>query len=408
MATLLSKVRAITKSTTTETSNTNVVEFLKSAAHFVLTGIPKELLWPLASNSDTITDGSGCTVYSDTILEVRRNGIACDEIPNEYAYAHESALTVDSLHERTAIFPGYFTRSGKVYIKPDPTVGSAGVVVYLPIPTISTTTDADSWTFRRFSYIIIDYAASLDFMALSGYWRNQGESEIADIVTDVSTSLTNYASAIPTWSTVTMDTITHTISTSLPTFSAKSYTVSTADIDDAFDKAQSYMDNLTTIDFEDWIASGTEEIEMANTLVNGAAQEINRARTAIEIEQMNITKYSNDIRQEIDRVNNEINKYRAESEKESQRIEISIINKYQAAVNGEAKRFEDALAKASAYLQEAQTRVASAQNVAVYIQNAQSLASQAKDYYLKASEEIKNYVENNSKMINLRAQIERR
>lgn len=550
MSTLLARVRAITGSTDTYSTDTQVVDFLKSSCDFVINQIPKKLLWPVASNSDSIIDGNGFVCASDTIIDARRNGIPCEELDNKYAYAHESALTVDSIFERTVIFPGYILRNGRVFIKPDPTDSAVGIVTYVAFPTIADDTE-DTWTFRIFNNLIFQYAAGFDYLAVGSYWRKIGETELNSIVSDVSASLINFAGAIPTWSAVTMDaipavptvTISYTgpsgyslpesitlvtslpstislnstlpadmslttnlpdsfsISATLPTYSPQSLSLSYTDITDALTKALSFIDNASGLGSsaqtaEQYLAPSSEDAEMVNAIVNTASQEVNRANSSIQKEIVKIQEYSNGIQQALGQFNGDVSKYQSETQKEvsgissqmeiyrgevereARRIEASlnkyqselakeakriesdttiyrvelekevadvnasiesykaeqqdsistmqaaindaqlqiqlwservneVINKYQADVNGEAKRFEDALAKARIYLEEAQIRTGSVNNVQTYLNNAIELGNQSKISFEKAYKEVENYINNNQRTINFKAKLER-
>ena len=537
MSTLLARVRAITGSTTTQSTDTQVVDFLKSSCDFIINQIPKKLLWPVASNSTNITDGNGFVCASDTIIDVRRNGLPCDEIDNSLAYAHESALTVDSIFERTVIFPGYILRNGRVFIKPNPTDSAVGIVTYVAFPTIVNDTQ-DTWTFRIFNNIIFQYAAGFDYLTIGSYWRKIGETELNSIVSDVSASLVNFATAIPTWSAVTMDdipdvptvTISYTgpsgyslpesislitslpstislnstlpadmslssslpdsfsISATLPTYSPQSLSLSYTDITNALTKAQDFIDNASGL--------GSSAKTVEEYLANTASQEVNRANSSIQKEILKIQEYSNGIQQALGRFNADVSKYQSETQKEvsgissqmeiyrgevereARRIEASlnkyqseldkeakriesdttiyrvelekeiaevnasiegykaeqqdsistmqaavsdaqleiqlwservneVINKYQADVNGEAKRFEDALAKARIYLEEAQVRTGSVNNVQTYLNNAIELGNQSKISFDKAYKEVENYINNNQRTINFKAKLER-
>lgn len=226
MATLLSKVRGITKSTTSETTDNQVVNFLNAGSNFTVMSMPKNILWFLASNGSAITDGNGQAVSEDVIFEVKRNGITCDKVPTEIAY--QSGYS-GSLFEATAFFPKYYIRAGRVYIKPDPSVSAQGIVTTVSPPTIDSSTDSDSITYSQIENIIINYAAALDFTALANYYSRQ--------VTD---------------------------------------NIDTGDARDALDKAKLLIDGTeTTNNAQDWIDA--EDSEMTVAVVQTAQQEVQRA-----------------------------------------------------------------------------------------------------------------------------------
>jgi len=72
MATLVAKTRAITKSTTNETSNVQVVDFLNNSAGYVISHIPKELLKSYATETTGVASSTGISYGNNTVLGVRR------------------------------------------------------------------------------------------------------------------------------------------------------------------------------------------------------------------------------------------------------------------------------------------------------------------------------------------------
>jgi len=230
----------------------NVVSFLQSGVQFAISGIPKELQWHFASSGTNITSSAGQRPASDTILSVTRNGLECVEIPAMLAYAQEAAYSPTSLNAMTALFPGYYKRSGLVYIKPDPSGSAIGVITSIAIPTIDNTTDdtAATWYYKALDAAIINYACGLDCNGVGSYWRKQGETLVA------ARSLTN--------------------------------------VEDALSKAQIYMDDNSPVDFESFMAASVEDDQQAQLMIQGAAQEINRAGRELEKIQVNsgdVTKY---------------------------------------------------------------------------------------------------------------------
>ena len=109
MATLISRVRAISQSTTSETPDTEVIEFLKQGANFLVNSLPLEKLW-FASKSVAITTTTGAPVTTDKIISVTRNDLACVEIPTDMIYTQSttSILGSESMYKGSAIFPVYY------------------------------------------------------------------------------------------------------------------------------------------------------------------------------------------------------------------------------------------------------------------------------------------------------------
>jgi len=232
MATLLAKARAISGTTTSETTDTEVVDFLNAGAIYLINSMPKELLSFMGTDTANITSSAGYDSNNDRVIMVRRNGIICDELPKERIYAHAGALTATSLFAGSNIFPKFYILGGSIYIKPDPSVGAPGVVTYIPKPSITsstTTTDLD-----EIENPVILYAAALDSMAASSYWSAQSLSTIND---------------------------------------------STGDATDALEKAKNLIDNSTALsqgqDAEFFLNDEDPEMIAANLGI--AAQEVNRA-----------------------------------------------------------------------------------------------------------------------------------
>lgn len=168
MATLLLKTRALSQTTTNETSDIEVVDFLNAGAIFLINSIPKDLLTFMATDSSNITSSAGYDHGSDRVVMVRRNGIICDELPKEHIYAHASALTATSLFAGSTIFPKFYELGGKIFIKPNPSAVEAGVVSYIAIPSITSSTTTT--TLDEIENPMVLYAAALDAMAASAFW----------------------------------------------------------------------------------------------------------------------------------------------------------------------------------------------------------------------------------------------
>lgn len=176
MATLAEKVRAISKSTSTQTSSDDIVTFLNMGCIFTVNCIPKELLTFMASDSAAITDGNGYDVLNDRVVMVRRDGIVCDELPPEKIYSHAGSLGATSLFAGSNTFPKFYVLNGRVYIKPDPSSGAQGFVTKVTPPTINSSTTTT--TLDEIENPVILYAAAMDLMALSQFWGNQGLDSI--------------------------------------------------------------------------------------------------------------------------------------------------------------------------------------------------------------------------------------
>jgi len=249
MAILVNRVRGITGSTTTQTSDANVVSFIQSGVQYAISGIPKELQWQFASAGADITSSAGQRPASDTVLSVTRNSLECTEIPPILAYAQEAAHSSTSLNAATTIFPAYYKREGLVFIKPNPSAGAVGTITSVAIPTITAAT-TDTWSFKVLDQVIINYSCGLDCNGIASYWRKQGETLVA------ARSLTN--------------------------------------VTDALAKAQAFIDDNLLVDFESYMAAAAQDDQQAQLMLQGAAQEVNRAGAEIQKLQINAsdaTKY---------------------------------------------------------------------------------------------------------------------
>lgn len=186
MATLVNKVRAITRSTASETSDAQVIEFLNDAAAFVISHIPKELLRAYASETTGYSGSAGIDYENNTILGVKRGYAPCKEVNEKEALWLEP--TSGSYMIPTEQFPKYYVRAGKVFIKPNPTTGALGYIDYIAEPTIDNSTED---LFGNLEHIVIYEAVSQDFQALAGYfststavtdsmahWLNDEDSEM--------------------------------------------------------------------------------------------------------------------------------------------------------------------------------------------------------------------------------------
>lgn len=339
---LISRVRGFTKSTSTETSDADVASFVNDGGKWMLNSIPNELRW-FASSDTSVTNDAGVAVDPEAVLGVFRNRIACRPVSAMESYAYSTGLTATSLKKASAIFPVYYIESGKVFIKPAPTTGAAGKVVKVSYPSIGTTDT--SWVLNNYDTPAIRYAASKDFEGLAAYYMNRAITEATTIVADIETALTNFANALPTWSSATFPTI------------------STTAVADALLKAQNLVDNLGSIDVESFLTD--DDPEMVGVTVQSASQEVRRAE-------------------------GEIGKLRLQLES------------FNVETAGEAQEFQSNLAKARSYLEEAQVRIAAINKTQEFRARAELSRSQAQRQFEIAQAELQGMIENNSKILGLK------
>lgn len=269
---LVQKVRDITNVTSADVSDSQIVTFLNAGAIFMLNSIPKALLGFLAEDSSNIVNSSGFDVDNDRVYSVRRNGIVCDEILDTDSYAYESTVvTATSLKKGSNIFPKYYWRNGKVYIKPDPTASQVGIVSEINIPTIAVATTTT--TLDELENPMLLYASSLASAALANVWAYKSISDATNTSSDYS---------------------------------------------DALDKAKYLIDDAAQLsqgeDAEHWL--NNEDPEMVATVIQIAAQEINRALAALRDSEVLSQVVLNSMQQEIlrsesflKRANEEIDRY---------------------------------------------------------------------------------------------------
>lgn len=240
MATIISRVRDISGTSTSETGNANVALFAQAGATYLVNVIPKDLLTFAGIDSSNVTTSSGFDLdytssganAGDRIVMVRRNGVVCDELPKEHIYAHSGALSTTSLFVGSTVFPKYYIQNGSVFIKPDPTTAAVGVVTYIGAPAITSGTSQTA--LQPIENPMLLYAAALDCMAASSYWSAQALAKIFETNTGAR---------------------------------------------DALDKAQYLIDSSTQLtqgeDAEYFLAQ--EDSEMIASNIQIAAQEVNRA-----------------------------------------------------------------------------------------------------------------------------------
>ena len=201
ITTLLSQVRAITKSTTTlGVSDNNILDFISDGCRVVISSLPKQLLYPYATPV-TITGGNGYDYEDDTVLGVERNGSVSEPLPKGILYA-ENVSSASSLFKRTSLFPGHQYLRGKLYIYPAPTEGEAGTITCVKVPEILEETMS---VFGVLEPTVIQYAAGQDFTALSSIFRDSAITELEAITS--SGYLADFEGALPTYTPVTPPTL---------------------------------------------------------------------------------------------------------------------------------------------------------------------------------------------------------
>ena len=135
---ITSDIEAITGVGTADTG------FIETAQRFVVSGVPKQLLWFAGVQSSAIQDANGYDISSsDKVLAVEREGYPASEVPFDLSKSIDDSA---SLHKVTNSFPKFYTAQGKVFIKPDPAGGGAadGYVYYVDYSQIDDDCDLRS------------------------------------------------------------------------------------------------------------------------------------------------------------------------------------------------------------------------------------------------------------------------
>ena len=157
------------------------------------------------------------------IIDEKLKGRATDTSEINYATATDPAAYVD------------FTTTATPTLKILPVSGTAvGYVTYVNFPTIAAATDTVINGFPDdLEDVVVDYALMQAKQRESSYLRKLAQGEVTG-----------------------------------------------TRIEDALDKSRDYMDNLASTDFESYVTA--EDVEMAQTMVGGASEEVNRANSEIQ------------------------------------------------------------------------------------------------------------------------------
>lgn len=262
MSTLVQKCRAITQSTTNETSIAQVIEFVSDGVGYVISHVPKELLSPYSTET-SFTTSSGVAHGNNTVLGVRRGSYESIEVDKSEAGWLESGS--GSYMIPTAQFPKHYERGGVIFLKPNPTTGTAGYLNYITAPTI---TSGTSNALGNLEHIVVNRASGYDFKAMGSYFSEKGSSQLGLAVTGITTAFANFTSTLPDdWD----------------------YTLTITTITSALSQAQQLINGNLPGSLSDavaWIAD--EDSEMVGSVVGTASQEISRAVQEIAKERLRI------------------------------------------------------------------------------------------------------------------------
>ncbi|MEA1999162.1 MAG: hypothetical protein U9N61_07570 [Euryarchaeota archaeon] len=442
VTTLLSQIRAITKSTSTlGVSDDNILDFIKDGCRFVISSIPRKMLSAYAT-AVTVSDGNGYDYADDTVIAVERDGSNSESLPNSILYA-ENISGASSLNARTKLFPGHQYLRGKLYIYPAPTAGEPGIITCVKVPEILSGTVS---VFGSLQPSIIQYAAGQDFTALSGIFRDSSITEL-EAITD-SGYLADFESALPTYSAVSAPVLPSVPSApSLTSFPADTtFPVPPSDITLPTEPTTTlsapsftYLKSVVAPDFSGLDSQiSSDDVEVAQAVVGKISGQIQEYNANINNEVQSLKKeveeygegikqyaaewqaFSQDATTSIQDFTQKVSKYSANSQsvaqEQGQKIDkvakennslvqnynsevqaygteaSSIVQKFNAEIQAENSEFQANLAKAKAYLDEAGVRL---QTMGQYSNLATLNRTKAIDAYSMAFKLVQSYVTKN-------------
>jgi hypothetical protein len=448
---LVNRVRYITKSTTGETANDAVVEFLKEGVQFLIHGVPKEL-FSGRTTSTTISNGQGYDIDKDIAMQLIRNGVECREVPPDMAYAYSTMVSTTPLFRATKIFPVFYQQGNKLYIKPNPTTAEVGTINKLSGSPAITSTDI-SWLYDGYDLPAVTFAASRDFGALSKFYSLKASSQINTILTEVSSKIASFAAFLPSFSVPSLPlsptnlsiSLTYTapsgyslpstiftVATTLPVLTNHASSMTFTEFDDAVAKAKSLIDNATALsagqDAEYYL--NLEDTEMMREIFQTAAQEINRASAEVQKQRALLDQFARNVEQELQSGNTKLNRYQNEVQKSVQemneylqsyeveqrdsdatlRSDIAeleqkiqdwnqkaqnLVSRFRAETELETNEFNANLSKARSYLEAAQVVLGRMAGVSQYNAIAEGCQADSLRLFRQAQDELRNLVQKN-------------
>ena len=195
MATLISRVRALTNSSTSYTSDAEVVEFIRQGVRYVLSVLPLHLASPFATDSSSVSSNP---IYIDTtkVISVKRGSIRCIQVPIDSAY---DIVDSNSLHLASVRYPAFYIEGNTISIAPVPSATATGTAKIVdPTAKAAALSSTDTFSIDQFDGIAIKYAAAMDLMNVSGYWGDSILQNLnsTEVTTGARDALTNAADLI--------------------------------------------------------------------------------------------------------------------------------------------------------------------------------------------------------------------
>lgn len=418
MATLVNKVRAITGSSVTESTNDKIIEFINDSFGFVVSHIPKELLSPYASETSFVSS-TGIAHGNNVILGVRRGNYEAKEVDKKDAGWIEAGS--GSYLVPTNEFPKWYERGGMVYLKPNPSSTGIGYLNYIATPTITTGTEN---ILGNLETIVIDNSAGYDFKSMGNYYSASSRSAITSASAEIALAnaqvdsvgsifsggaiddaityaLTEIAEAVTLTDGTSSDikTALDAVNTALDKFRDSNgdpsvfgdedvYTtgVGLTRVKDALDNAQNLIDGtVTTNNAIEWL--NDEDSEMVNSILQTAQTEMQRA-------QVNIADFT----ATIDALMKEAQGFANEANSRYGWIQakanvwngyLQTVQSYYNEINARLQSAQGYLGTANSYLQNAQ----------MYMNNSQMYYAEGDKMFNKAIQAIELYIKNSSEMI---------
>jgi hypothetical protein len=360
-------------------------QFLLSAQKYVVSSVPKELLWFAAARSDAITAATGYDVQgSDTVLAVEREGYPAIEVPFSMSKWISDST---SLHKATNLFPRYYLSQGKVFIKPDPAAGGAndGYVDYIDYAQID-----DDCDLRN---VVVFHACSSEFSKLATDLAPTWTSPVLPVTPTTPSfgsdlSITATAPTIPVLLTNSVDESGLTAPTfTPPVMSPPDWsgidTLITSEEDAGMVVARSQAVQMKIGEYSAKLQEAQTSFEKENTEY--------KAKLQIAIQNTQLDNSEETIK--IQKYGAELNKYQQDISKEVQNF-VNTLTK-------EVQEYQSKIAVYSAELQSYQLVLGEqTASKAITQKNISYYEQQSDRYYKMAQAGIQQYVQNNSKIIN--------
>lgn len=328
--------------------------------------------------TDTIGDESNPIIpLSDRIVGVWRVDSTGADVPCVQASPQKRIFDTNSIHTATQFIPKYHQIEGVIYVAPTPDTGEPGKVECIVSPSVDASIEDHINGFDApLEDAVIYFATHLGFVRTTSAAVQHMFEQLNDI--EEAGYLSSFESALPTYSSPTMETFPTLSLTTLGTLptdltipdldlsgitkpsvalssmsalptaltipspdftgiidpsmgtidaapsytSPTSFTWSDTDVNDALTKAQELIDTTTNINFEEWM--GDDDVEQASVTVQGAAQEVRRANASIQVQMGKLQEFSEEAREAFQTFQAGMNTYQADIQREIQEYATEI------------------------------------------------------------------------------------